>query len=73
MSGFFCNCKSLTSIPLFDTSSVSNMYRLFEGCSSLPLVDKILFLDKSNNDFKRQIYLQMSQEQLQQTYNNLVV
>jgi len=49
------------------------MYCMFSNCSSLPLLDKVLFLDKSNNDFKRQIYLQMSQEQLQQTYNNLVV
>jgi len=46
---------------------------MFEGCTSLPLVDKVLFLEKSNNDFKRQIYLQMSQEQLQQTYDNLIV
>jgi len=36
-------------------------------------LDKVLFLDKSINAFKRQIYLQMSQEQLQQTYVNLVI
>jgi len=73
MSGFFCNCSSLTTIPLLDISSVSTMYCLFYGCSSLPLLDKVLFLDKSINAFKRQIYLQMSQEQLQQTYVNLVI
>jgi len=49
------------------------MYSMFEGCTSLPLLDKVLFLDKSNNDFKRQIYLQMSKEQLEQTYDNLIV
>jgi len=49
------------------------MYSMFEGCTSLPLLDKVLFLDKSNNDFKRQIYLQMSKEQLEQTYDNLCV
>ena len=49
------------------------MYSMFEGCTSLPLLDKVLFLDKSNNDFKIQIYLQMSKAQLQQTYNNLIV
>jgi surface protein len=69
----FSGCSSLITIPFLNTSSVSDMYCMFEGCTSLPLLDKVLFLDKSNNDFKRQIYLQMSKEQLQQTYNNLVV
>jgi hypothetical protein len=49
------------------------MDSMFDGCSSLPLLDKVLFLEKSNNDFKRQIYLQMSKEQLEQTYDNFCV
>jgi surface protein len=97
MYRMFEGCSSLTTLPLLDTSSVSNMYRLFEGCSSLttipflntsnvsdmdfmfegcsslPLIDKVLCLDESNNAFKRQIYLQMSKEQLQHIYNNLIV
>ena len=73
MDSMFYNCKSFTTIPLLDTSNVSSMSFMFHGCSSLPLLDKVLFLDKSINAFKRQIYLQMSQEQLQQTYVNLVI
>ena len=64
------NSKPLNSL---DVSNITDMSGMFEGCSSLPLLDKVLFLDKSNNDFKRQIYLQMSKAQLQQTYNNLIV
>jgi len=73
MRYMFFNCSSLTYIPLLDTSNVTNMNSTFSNCSSLPLVDKVLFLDKSNNDFKRQIYLQMSKEQLQQKYDNIIV
>ena len=73
MNSMFEGCSSLKDIPLLDTSSVSSMSSIFRNCSSLPLVYKVLFLDKSNNVFKRQIYLQMSKEQLQQTYDNLCV
>ena len=31
----FYNCTSLTSVPLFDTSNVTNMGRMFDGCTSL--------------------------------------
>ena len=69
----FEGCSSLKEIPLLNTSNVSDMDCMFINCSSLPLLDKVLFLDKSNNDFKRQIYLQMSKEQLEQKYDNLCV
>ena len=64
MSFLFSN---ISNVSYFDIDS------MFINCSSLPLLDKVLFLDKSNNDFKRQIYLQMSKEQLEQTYDNLCV
>ena len=38
----FTNCTSLTTIPLLDTSSATNMTTMFYGCSSLttiPLLD----------------------------------
>jgi surface protein len=38
----FCGCSSLQSVPLFDTSGVSNMSYMFHGCYSLqsvPLFD----------------------------------
>ena len=38
----FYKCTSLTSVPLFDTSSVTNMDSMFYGCSyltSVPLFD----------------------------------
>ena len=73
MDSMFYNCSSLITIPLLDTSNVIDMDSMFDGCISLLLLDKVLFLEKSNNDFKRQIYLQMSKEQLQQTYDNLIV
>jgi surface protein len=34
----FQNCTLLTSVPLFDTSSVTNMSNMFNGCSSLKSV-----------------------------------
>jgi surface protein len=35
MSGMFQNCKSLTSVPLFNTTSVTSMDSVFNGCSFL--------------------------------------
>ena len=38
----FYQCTSLTSVPLFDTSNVTNMSNMFRGCKSLtsvPLFD----------------------------------
>ena len=37
-SSMFKNCTALTSVPLFDTSSVNNMNSMFESCSSLTSV-----------------------------------
>ena len=41
MRGMFQNCKSLTTINLlnFDTSNVTNMWRMFLNCSSLKELD----------------------------------
>lgn len=41
-SNMFANCKSLTSVPLFDTSAVTTMNGMFSTCHSLttvPLLD----------------------------------
>ena len=38
----FSGCKSITSIPLFDTQQVTNMYNMFNNCgnlTSVPLFD----------------------------------
>jgi surface protein len=34
----FLNCRSLKSVPLFNTSAVTNMTEMFSGCSSLQSV-----------------------------------
>ena len=34
----FDSCRSLTSVPLFDTSNVTNMYGMFSYCRSLTTV-----------------------------------
>ena len=34
----FYGCSSLTSVPQFDTSSVTNMYTMFSNCSKLTTV-----------------------------------
>lgn len=42
MSGTFLNCKSLKTIPQFDTSKVTTMHQLFYGTTNLetlPLID----------------------------------
>ena len=41
----FYNCSSLNTVPLFDTSSVTNMYRMFYWCTSLTTVPQF---DTSN-------------------------
>lgn len=48
-SSAFYDCKSLRSVDLsgLDTSSVTSMYRMFEGCSSLASLDLSSF-DTSN-------------------------
>ena len=38
MAGMFYDCSSLTTVPLLDTSKVTNMYRMFYGCLSLTSV-----------------------------------
>jgi hypothetical protein len=38
MNGMFTNCSSLTTVPLFDTASVTNMNSMFSNCSSLTTV-----------------------------------
>lgn len=38
MRNMFINCSSLTSVPLFDTSSVTRMDDMLDGCSSLTTV-----------------------------------
>ena len=38
MIGMFTNCYSLTSVPLFNTSSVTNMANMFSNCNSLTTV-----------------------------------
>ena len=45
MYAMFNNCKSLTTIKLFDTSKVTKMNHMFGGCSSLTTVPQ---LDTSN-------------------------
>ena len=47
-SSMFKNCTALTSVPLFDTSSVNNMNSMFYKCSSLTSVP--LFNTSSVND-----------------------
>jgi surface protein len=37
-NGMFLNCRSLKSVPLFNTSAVTNMTEMFSGCSSLQSV-----------------------------------
>ena len=32
MGGMFGGCTSLTSVPLYDTSSATNMTGMFDGC-----------------------------------------
>ena len=36
--GMFGGCSSLTTVPLFDTSNVTNMQQMFSNCSSLTTV-----------------------------------
>lgn len=45
LSGIFENCKSLTTVPLFDTSKAINMYKMFYYCKSLTSVPQF---DASN-------------------------
>ena len=45
MSKMFLDCKSLTTIPQFDTSNVTNMYEMFKHCESLTTIP---LLDTSN-------------------------
>ena len=50
MSGMFNSCSSITSVPLFDTSSVTNMAAMFVMCTSLttvPLFDTSRVTDMS--------------------------
>ena len=35
MGDMFLSCTNLTSIPLLDTSNVTNMYGMFDSCPSL--------------------------------------
>ena len=45
LQGLFYGCSSLTSVPEFDTSQVTDMRYMFEGCASLTSVPD---LDTSN-------------------------
>lgn len=45
ISSMFSNCSSLTTIPLLDTSNVTNMAYMFHNCSSLTIIP---LLDTSN-------------------------
>ena len=45
MQTMFMNCKNLTTIPLLDTSSVTNMYDMFYYCTNLTTIP---LLDTSN-------------------------
>lgn len=38
--GFFYNCKSLKTVPLFNTEKVTNMEAMFEDCYTLKSVPK---------------------------------
>ena len=38
LNGLFYNCTSLTTVPLFDTSKVTDMNSMFYGCTSLTTV-----------------------------------
>ena len=35
----FQRCTSLTSVPLFDTSNVTDMYNMFSGCKKLTSIN----------------------------------
>ena len=37
-SNMFSNCTNLTTIPLLDTSNVTNMYQMFSGCTNLTTI-----------------------------------
>ena len=41
MGQMFENCKTLQSIPLFNTSNVDNMVRMFSECSKLQTIPKL--------------------------------
>jgi surface protein len=46
----FMSCRVLTSVPLFDTSSVTNMTSMFQSCyalASVPLLDTSSVTDMS--------------------------
>jgi surface protein len=45
MLATFSNCRSLTSVPLFNTTNVVNMFRNFYWCSAL---QEIPLFDTSN-------------------------
>ena len=45
LSGIFGNCKSLTTVSLFDTSNTTDMSFMFNGCNSLQTVPQF---DTSN-------------------------
>ena len=54
MEHMFCNCSLLTTIPLFDTSSVERMRSTFEGCSVLTAIP--LFDTSSVTTMERMFY-----------------
>ena len=41
MTYTFENCKALTSIPLLDTSKVTNMYYMFHNCQALTSIPQL--------------------------------
>ena len=55
MSDMFSYCNSLTSMDLsgWNTSSVTEMYRMFEGCTSLKTIKMVGCSEETINKIKR--------------------